>query len=102
MRVMLHTRWSAEAWFAGPGRVQEGARAEESDPAGGLVQLVLFNAPAVSGRPRLDDVLVRRPTGARCGLPALQAARWSLTAPTGRIRHFSFHQNRGATRIAVI
>ena len=39
LRVMLHTRWSAETWPQVKGRVQEGARAEEQDSARGLVQL---------------------------------------------------------------
>ncbi len=41
LRAMLHTRWSAEGLAAGEGRVQEGAGAEESDPARGVVQLEL-------------------------------------------------------------
>jgi hypothetical protein len=39
LRVMLHTRWSAEAWFSGASRVQAGARAAERDQARGVVQL---------------------------------------------------------------
>ena len=37
LRAMLHTRWSAGGVVRGQGRVQEGARAEERDPACGVV-----------------------------------------------------------------
>ena len=33
LRVMLHTRWRAEAWSQVRVEFKEGARAEESDPA---------------------------------------------------------------------
>jgi hypothetical protein len=39
LRVMLHTHWSAEAWPQVKAEFHEGARAEKSDPARGLVQL---------------------------------------------------------------
>jgi hypothetical protein len=39
LRVMLHTRWSGGGVVSGQGRIQEGARVEESDSARGVVQL---------------------------------------------------------------
>jgi hypothetical protein len=41
LRVMLQTRWSAEAWSQNLGRVQAGARAAARDPARGVVQPTL-------------------------------------------------------------
>jgi len=39
LRTMLHTRWSAEAWLQVKTEFKKFARAQESDPARGLVQL---------------------------------------------------------------
>jgi hypothetical protein len=39
LRVMLQTRWSAEAWSQVRVEFQEGARAAERDPARGVVRL---------------------------------------------------------------
>jgi hypothetical protein len=37
LRVMLHTRWSAEAWSQVRVEFRKSARAQESDPACGMV-----------------------------------------------------------------
>ena len=39
LRLMLHTRWSAEAWLVVRVEFRRGARVAERDPARGLVQL---------------------------------------------------------------
>jgi hypothetical protein len=44
VRVMLHTRWSAEAWPQVKAEFTKSARAEKSDPARGLVQLMAEGA----------------------------------------------------------
>jgi hypothetical protein len=54
LRVMLQTRWSAEAWSQVRVGVQESARASERDPTRGMVQLM--SLVQVGNRPRPREI----------------------------------------------
>jgi len=46
LRAMLHTRWSAEAWPQVKAEFKKALALKESDPARGVVQLIVTDAAA--------------------------------------------------------
>jgi hypothetical protein len=59
LRVMLHTRWSAEAWVQVRVEFRKALALRSQIRARGLAQLIVTDAPGRRrGRSRLDDVFV--------------------------------------------